>query len=161
MASQELVPNPETIRPPNDVLVQTDHDSGDDADVETYVDPNGSLISKRIRSKERRERPHVQAGPSKTAGQPKKPSGRPVDPSQAAGSTPVTRDELMSLLSSLRGEIKQLASKKSPTPRKEQSAKKPAQAGKQKSVRDRQPTPHPAPKEKARPQFDLNRLRFP
>lgn len=161
MASQEPVPNPEAIRPPNDVLVQTDQDSGDDADVETYVDPNGSLISKRIRSKERRERPHVQAGPSKTAGQPKKPSGRPVDPSQAAGSTPVTRDELMSLLSSLRGEIKQLASKKSPAPRKEQSAKKPAQAGKQKSVRDRQPTPHPAPKEKARPQFDLTRLRFP
>ncbi|XP_021757879.1 serine/threonine-protein phosphatase 7 long form homolog [Chenopodium quinoa] len=136
MASQEPVPNPEAIRPPNYILVQTDHDSGDDADVETYLDPNGSLISKRIRSKERRERHHDQAGPTKTIGQPKKPSGRPVDPSQAAGSTPVTRDELMSLLSSLRGEIKQLASKKSPAPRKEQSAKKPAQAGKQKSVRD-------------------------
>ena len=130
--------------PPNrlgeDPEVFTDHEEDEDPQVETSTAEDSSLRVKRIRPRETLERGASQAGPSR-------PTGQPEGATQtAAGSAPVTRDELMRFMPSFKGEIKELITKSRAGPSKGQSVKK-TPPEKRKSVRNRQPTPHP--KEKA------------
>src|SRR6185437_11258981 len=98
------------------------------------------------------ERGASQAGTNQLPGQPEK------ETHMASGSAPVTRDELMKFMTSLKGEIKDLITKSRAGPSRGQSAKKtPLKKGK--SVRDRQPTPHP--KEKAVGTIDWSKILLP
>ena len=133
----------ESVPPPNrlgeDPEVFTDHED-EDPQVKTFTVEDGSLIIKRSRPRETLERGASQAGASRPPGQPE------GETHTAAGSAPVTRDELMRFMTSFKGEIKELITQSRAGLSKDQSVRKtPLEKGK--SVRERHPTPHP--KEKA------------
>ena len=106
MASHESVPSPTKKRPLAEVQVHSDQDNGDDFDADTYVAVDGSLRFRHTRLLEMKERGNDQVGPSE-------PTERPSEqPHAVKGAAPVTRDELMKIMTSFKGEIKDLINKK-------------------------------------------------
>ena len=111
----------ESVPPANrlgdDPEVFTDQED-EDPQVETFTADDGSLRTKRIRPRDTLERGASQAGTNRLPGQPE------GETHTAAGSAPVTRDELMRFMTSFKGEIKELLTKSRACPSRGQTAKK-------------------------------------
>ncbi|CAO2814629.1 unnamed protein product [Amaranthus hypochondriacus] len=152
MTSEPVLPS-KGSRPAGEAEVHSDQDTADNHEVETYTAADGSFRTKHTRSKDKRERAEQQAGPNH-------PVRGPLGLTPASeGATPVSRDELVNMMMSFKGEIKDLLDNTA-GPRKGQAEEKRLGKKTATTVKGRASTPDPKSNMPARP-IDFSKIHTP